>query len=98
MKPFPTPQLRGQKGPAWPESGAPTQARKSKITGELYWGCTNYPGGCRFKGDRSHCPLYPLTRLQQRNGGHRGAIHEMLHPPIAWPFSSPGLGGISREQ
>jgi hypothetical protein len=54
MKPFPKPQLRGQKGPACPESDAPTQARKSKITAELYWGCTNYPGGCRFKGDRSH--------------------------------------------
>ena len=36
-----------------PLCGSPTKARRSRKTGELYFGCTNYPN-CTFKGCRSH--------------------------------------------
>lgn len=36
-----------------PLCGHPVKIRKSKVTGELYEGCTNFPV-CRYKGNRSH--------------------------------------------
>ena len=33
---------------------APTVARRSQRTRELYFGCSNFQRGCRFYGCRSH--------------------------------------------
>ena len=54
MGTFPKPTRQGEKGPSCPRCGSPTVARVSTQTGELYFGCTNFAGGCRFNGDRSH--------------------------------------------
>lgn len=47
-----------EKGSSCPKCGADTVARKSRKTGELYFGCTRAKrgatGGCNFKGCRSH--------------------------------------------
>lgn len=44
---------RGDYAGVCPLCGYPLKIRKSRMTGELYKGCTNYPS-CRYKGDRSH--------------------------------------------
>ena len=56
------PERRGEKGGPCPacklyyDIEVPTVARKSKKTGELYFGCPNYgpPYYCTFTGCRSH--------------------------------------------
>ena len=52
------PSFWKEKGPACPLCGAPTVGRRSRKTGELYFGCTRpkrgAKGGCPFKGCRSH--------------------------------------------
>ena len=54
VRPFPKPVRHREDGPPCPMCGKPTVARVSTQTGELYFGCTNYAGGCRFNGGRSH--------------------------------------------
>jgi len=44
---------RGAYAGVCPLCGNPLKIRKSRLTGELYEGCTNYPN-CRYKGNRSH--------------------------------------------
>lgn len=52
-----TPQTKSRKRGDYagicPWCGHPLKIRESRITGELYDGCTNYPT-CRYKGNRSH--------------------------------------------
>jgi hypothetical protein len=50
--PMEKPERRGEKGGPCPDCGNPTVARKQPGTGKLYFGCTNYAGGCRFNGCR----------------------------------------------
>ena len=52
--PMERPSNRFEKGGPCPKCGAPTIARKSNKTGELYFGCTKKPEECNFKGCRSH--------------------------------------------
>ena len=47
METFPKPTQQGEKGPPCPRCGSPTVARVSTQTSELYFGCTNFAGGCR---------------------------------------------------
>ncbi len=42
-----------EKGGPCPKCGSPTKVRRAKKTGELYFGCTNYPD-CNFNGTRSY--------------------------------------------
>ena len=50
--PMGTPESHGEAGPPCPECGSPTAARAQQGTGKLYFGCTNFKGGCRFNGCR----------------------------------------------
>jgi prevent-host-death family protein len=57
--PMDRPRHRGEKGPPCPKCGwSETVGRKSRVTGELYFGCARPKrgpkGGCNFKGCRSH--------------------------------------------
>lgn len=56
--PMAHPDFHGQRGGPCPLCMADTVARKSRTTGELYFGCTrpkrSATGGCNFKGCRSH--------------------------------------------
>jgi len=44
---------RGEYAGECPRCGSPLVWRKANITGELYRGCTNYDGGCRYQ-ERSY--------------------------------------------
>ena len=46
------PDHQGEEGPSCPVCGSPTVARAQQGTGKLYFGCTNFKGGCRFNGCR----------------------------------------------
>ena len=54
--PMDTPRSRGEAGPPCPVCGSPTVARTQQDTGKLYFGCTNFGGGCRFNGCRDVQP------------------------------------------
>lgn len=59
--PMQKPDRKGEKGGPCPECGSPTVAHEQKGTGKLYFGCTNFAGGCRFNGCRDHLDN-PATR------------------------------------
>lgn len=44
---------RGENAGVCPLCGYPLKYRESRVTGELYDGCTNFPA-CKYKGNRSH--------------------------------------------
>jgi hypothetical protein len=44
---------RGEYAGTCPLCGSPLKYRESRVTGELYDGCTNFPA-CKYKGNRSH--------------------------------------------
>lgn len=50
--PMEKPDSKGERGGLCPWCGSPTVAREQPSTGKLYFGCTNYDGGCRFNGCR----------------------------------------------
>jgi hypothetical protein len=52
INPMDTPTRHGEDGPLCPDCGSPTVARAQQGTGKLYFGCTNFNGGCRFNGCR----------------------------------------------
>ncbi len=54
--PMDMPGFRGQAGPPCPLCGSPTVARAQQDTDKLYFGCTNFRGGCRFNGCRDVQP------------------------------------------
>lgn len=54
--PMDTPGFRGEAGPPCPVCGSATAARAQQGTNKLYFGCTNFGGGCRFNGCRDVQP------------------------------------------
>jgi len=69
--PMDTPKRHGEDGPSCPDCGSPTVARVQQGTGKLYFGCTNFKGGCRFNGCRDIQPQELAVDAETKRGGNQ---------------------------